>query len=50
MTVRATPDQDRTEILALGGPMLMTAALRRTLPAGVRARANLELYRNRIHD
>lgn len=50
MTVRAIPDQDRTEILALVGPMLMTAALRRTLPAGAKASANLELYRNRIHD
>ena len=50
MTVRAIPDHDRTEILALVGPMLMTAALRRTLPAGAKASANLELYRNRIHD
>ena len=50
MTVRAIPDQDRTEILALVGPMLMTAALRRTLPAGGKASANLELYRKRIHD
>jgi mannose-6-phosphate isomerase-like protein (cupin superfamily) len=47
--VGETPDQDRTEILAIVGPMLI-AALRRTHPASVQASANLEPYRNRIHD
>jgi len=50
VTAHPTADRERTDILALVGPMLMTAALRRTLPPGSRDSANLDLYRNRVHE